>query len=88
MHGFDAIDLGFTGNHMLRDSVSLAARASFVGDISRGANGEPGTLDLVSPMKGSWSTIGARVEQHDGRVRATVSANPDRAVTGAIRNKL
>lgn len=88
MCGADAIDLRFTGAYSLRDSVSLAARASFVKNTrAQGTNGT-GALDLVFSLEGSWTTVGARVEQRDGRVCARVLANPGGAATDDIRAQL
>lgn len=88
MHSSNQIELPFTGDYALCDSVSLAARASFVRDIRRHANGEPGTFDLVFQLEGPWSTVGARVEQCDGRVCAALLANPDGASAENISAQL
>ena len=47
-----------------------------------------GAIDLVFSLEGSWNTTGARVEQRDGRVCATVFGNPNGAATENIRAQL
>lgn len=84
----DTIDLRSTGDYSLRDSVSLAARASFVKDARAQRSDGLGALDLVFSLEGSWNTVGARVEQRDGRVRAIVLSNPGGAATEDIRAQL
>lgn len=78
----NVINLRFTGAFSLAASVSLAASASFVKSFP---SSPAGTLDLAFPLEGSWSTVGVRVDQHDGGVRASIFANPDGAAAEDVR---
>ena len=86
--GVPTIDLRFTGDYALGDSVSLAARAAFVAAMRSSQDGLSERLDLVFPLEGSWSTVALRVEQHGRRVSAAVLGNPDGAASADIRARL
>ncbi|GAB3641302.1 DNA-3-methyladenine glycosylase family protein [Spirosoma arcticum] len=80
------IPLRFTGDYALEASVSLSATAAFV-DALRPADGGP-VLDLALLLEGAWKTVGVRIDQSDGEVRAHVFANPDEATSDDIRTQL
>ena len=84
MTNTNPITLRFTGDYSLEASVSLAASASFVEKL-RPADGGP-VLDVAFPLEGSWQTVGVRIDQHHGEVRAHVFA--DSAPPDDIRTQL
>lgn len=86
MDATNPITLRFTGDYSLEASVTLAASATFVADL-RPADSGP-VLDLAFPLEGSWRTVGVRIEQYHGEVRAHVLANPDQATPDDIRTRL
>jgi DNA-3-methyladenine glycosylase II len=82
MRNYEVVDLHYSGDFSLADSVSLATRAAFV-EAMRGK-----TLDLAFPLEGSWRPVAVAVEQSDHRVSATVLANPEHATVDEIRAQL
>lgn len=88
MPKFDNPNLRFTGDFSLAASVSLAVSASFVEGLYGGHGSEAGVLDLAFALDGSWSTVGVRVEEHDGGLRAAVLANPDGATADDVRAQI
>lgn len=89
MAKLEELDLHFTGDFSLAQSVCLAARAAFIDNV-RPLEGttDASVLDLAFPVDGSWSTIGVRVAEGDGQLRATVYANPDKVSANRIRTQL
>ncbi len=85
MSSTNAIDLQFTGTFSLATSVSVAARASFIGDSSR-TQGDAGVLELAFLLEDS--PVGVRVSQDDAGVHARVFANPGGAAKGEVRTQL
>ncbi len=73
------INLRFTSDYSLAASVALAASAAFVDKLYGGPNGE--VLDLAILLEDSWQTVGVRLDQLEGRVRARVLDNPGQAMT-------
>ena len=85
----EVIDLHFTGDFSLAGSVALAASAAFVDNI-RPLEGSTSAsaLDLAFPVEGNWSTVGVRVVEREGELRATLFANPDKVPAIRIRTQL
>ena len=84
----DRIQLRFTGDYALADSVALGTRAAFVSGMRTASAGRPPILDLVFPVEGPWDTIGVTVHQTDVGVFADVVANPGKVSTSDIRDRL
>ena len=78
--------LRFTGDYSLSASVTLAAGAAFVDKLYGGPADE--TLDLALLLEDSWHTVGVRVDQPQGQLRACVLANPGQAMTTDVRAQL
>ena len=78
--------LRFTGDYSLSASVTLAAGAAFVDKLYGGPAGE--TLDLALLLEDSWHTVGVRVDQPQGQLRACVLANPGQATSTDVRAQL
>ncbi len=80
------INLRFTGDYSLAASVALAASATFVDKLYGGPEGD--VLDLALLLEDSWLTVGVRLDQSAGQVRAHVLDNPGRAMTTDVRAQL
>ena len=78
----ERINLRFTGDYSLTESVTLAASAAFVEPLRVLEN--RAVLDLAFALEGSWNTVGVRVEQQGGKVHAQVLANPGAATTADV----
>lgn len=83
----DSIELRFTGDFALADSVTLATRAAFVSGMRATIDGSP-VLDLVFPVEGSWETIGVVVKQTHDTVIAQIVANPGTVAIDTIRDRV
>lgn len=85
----EELDLHFTGDYSLAESVALAARAAFVDDLCpiEGST-NASALDLAFPVEGSWSTVGVRVVEREGAIRATLFGNPDKVPATMIQTQL
>ena len=85
----DEIDLPFTGEFSLADSVSLAASTAFVQTSYLEQNdGASACLDLALLLEGCWKSVFVRVEQGDGAVYARIVADPDKAQVEDVRAQL
>lgn len=85
-----SFDLRFTGEYDFATSVSMAAAASFVEPLREVGEGSTSrrAVDLAFPLEGTWETVGVRVGEHGGGVRAEVLADPDRAAQADVRHQL
>ena len=84
----DHFNLRFNGEYSLKDSVSLAAGASFVEGLRGGQDGDGSSLDLAFPLEGSWQTVGMRISQADDVIKVSLLANPDGVANHDIRAQL
>jgi DNA-3-methyladenine glycosylase II len=72
-----------------RGPYSLAAAARFVEGFPAGQGGGSGPrLDLAFPADGSGTTVGVRVTENAGDLRAEVVANPGRVAAAELRRQV
>jgi DNA-3-methyladenine glycosylase II len=79
-----SIQLDYTGDYSLEQSVNIAAKASFV----EGFTGDSKTLDLAVLIEGSWKSIGVSISQHGKELTARVHDNPSDATNTEIKSQL
>jgi DNA-3-methyladenine glycosylase II len=89
MSGTQSFDIPFTGDFSLSGSVTLAARAAFVESVSAADGTTQGeTLDLVFPLENTWAPIAVSIVQADGKLHATLLANPAGARIESVVSEL
>ena len=75
------IELQFTGEFSLSDSVNVAAKALF----SEGFHGQNEELDLAYLLEDSWKAVDVRIVQQSKKLFARIYSNPSNASNEEVK---
>ena len=75
------IELQFTGEFSLSDSVNVAAKALFI----EGFHGQNEELDLACLLEDSWKAVDVRIVQQSKKLFARIYSNPSNAPNEEVK---